>query len=251
MSSYAYDTSHDAACFTPGREGRAIDHIIIHHWDDPANHPTYEGTISWFENPTSQVSAHYVVEAGRVACLVNEPDTAWHAGTWDMNLRSIGIECNPRCSDEDKATVAELVSELLSRYPGAVILGHKDVVPTDCPGNYYAPKDTLAPWLNPAKPAASPAAPSESVDELAHKVINGEFGNGEARRAALGSLYDAVQARVNEILSGSAPAPAPKPDIDAMARAVINGEYGNGQERKDRLGSLYDAVQARVNEMLS
>ena len=47
----------------------------------------------------------------------------------------------------------------------------------------------------------TPAAPSGTVAELARRVIAGEFGNGDARRAALGSLYDAVQARVNEILS--------------------------------------------------
>ena len=37
-------------------------------------------------------------------------------------------------------------------------------------------------------------APSGDVSELAEKVIAGEFGNGDARRAALGSRYDEVQA---------------------------------------------------------
>lgn len=35
---------------------------------------------------------------------------------------------------------------------------------------------------------------------LAQAVIRGDYGNGEERRLRLGSLYDAVQARVNEIL---------------------------------------------------
>ena len=39
------------------------------------------------------------------------------------------------------------------------------------------------------------------VDALARAVIRGEYGNGEARRDALGDAYDAVQARVNELLS--------------------------------------------------
>lgn len=40
----------------------------------------------------------------------------------------------------------------------------------------------------------------KSVDELAREVIAGKYGNGDARKQALGSRYDEVQARVNEIL---------------------------------------------------
>ena len=45
-------------------------------------------------------------------------------------------------------------------------------------------------------------APSGDVSELAERVIAGEFGNGDARKAALGSRYDEVQAEVNRILLG-------------------------------------------------
>ena len=89
-------------------------------------------------------------------------------------------------------------------------------------------------------------APSGDVSELAERVIAGEFGNGDARRAALGSRYDEVQAEVNRILLGGGSGI----DVDAMARRVIAGEFGNGDERKRRLGSNYDAVQRRVNEIL-
>lgn len=49
---------------------------------------------------------------------------------------------------------------------------------------------------------STPTNPIEtkSVDELAQEVIAGKYGNGEDRRNALGSRYDEVQARVNEIL---------------------------------------------------
>lgn len=40
----------------------------------------------------------------------------------------------------------------------------------------------------------------KSVDELAREVIDGKYGNGNARKQALGSRYDEVQARVNKIL---------------------------------------------------
>lgn len=82
----------------------------------------------------------------------------------------------------------------------------------------------------------------ESTAELAQRVINGEFGNGEARRTALGSRYDEVQAEVNRILGAV--------DIDDLARRTINGEFGNGEARRKALGSNYDAVQKRVNQML-
>lgn len=91
-------------------------------------------------------------------------------------------------------------------------------------------------------------APSGDVSELAARVIAGDFGNGDARRAALGSRYDEVQAEVNRILSGGTSGGSC--DVDALARRIIAGEFGNGDERKRRLGSKYSAVQNRVNEIL-
>lgn len=97
---------------------------------------------------------------------------------------------------------------------------------------------------------AQPAAPD--IDALARAVIRGDYGNGGARRAALGANYDAVQAHVNEILgAGGSGGTSGGADVDTLARAVIRGDYGNGAERRRRLGGLYDAVQARVNEILS
>ena len=89
-----------------------------------------------------------------------------------------------------------------------------------------------------------------SVDELAQAVINGEFGDGDSRRTALGDQYEAVQARVNEILGGG-PSPSVSADIDQLAQDVIDGKYGNGDDRRNALGANYDAVQARVNELLN
>ena len=98
---------------------------------------------------------------------------------------------------------------------------------------------------------ATQAPAADDVDELACRVIAGEFGNGAARKAALGDRYAEVQVRVNEMLgAGGFDGGSGEADIDALARAVIRGEYGNGEERRSRLGSLYDAVQARVNEIL-
>lgn len=96
---------------------------------------------------------------------------------------------------------------------------------------------------------------SKSIDTLAREVIAGNWGNGQDRVNRLTSAgynYDAVQDRVNEILSGNASKPAGK-SIDTLAREVIRGDWGNGQDRKNRLeraGYDYTAVQRRVNELL-
>ena len=59
-----------------------------------------------------------------------------------------------------------------------------------------APKP--APETKPA-PKPAPAAPQGSLDEKAMQVIRGEYGNGATRKQALGSEYDAIQQRVNEM----------------------------------------------------
>jgi hypothetical protein len=65
-----------------------INKIVIH-----VAEGSYSGTISWFENCAAGSSAHYVVSRkGRVAQCVRDEDIAWHAGWWDTNTHSIGIE---------------------------------------------------------------------------------------------------------------------------------------------------------------
>ena len=94
---------------------------------------------------------------------------------------------------------------------------------------------------DPSIPAPSPA-PEASIDELAQRVINGEFGNGEERKKALGDKYDAVQQRVNKILNYQSV------DYYDLALRVLCGEFGEGDERRRRLGNNYNRVQSIVNQ---
>lgn len=96
---------------------------------------------------------------------------------------------------------------------------------------------------------------SKSIDTIAREVISGNWGNGSDRVNRLRAAeydYDAVQSRVNEILSGTNSKPIGK-SIDEVAREVIRGDWGNGQDRVNRLraaGYDYNVVQKRVNELL-
>ena len=300
---------------TRGRS-RAIDRIVVHFTATLAsarNNATY-----FARNEGQGASAHYFVDdiAPEIYQSVAEGDTAWHAGDWQMNCRAIGIEVVSAGEDFSATEVEKLgwlVKKLMAKYGigASGVIRHYDVTGKLCPAPYVAASKWAA--LKAAitggvvSGGTTPAAPDGTVAELARRVIAGEFGNGDARRAALGSRYDEVQAEVNRILAGDSGAPTAQApaaddvddlarrviagefgngaarkaalgdryaevqarvnemlgaggssggssngaDIDALARAVIRGDYGNGAERKRRLGSLYDAVQARVNEMLS
>lgn len=137
---YEYLTNYNANAYMIGRMSNgvqySVDKIIIHHWG--AEGQTFEGVCAWFGSPSCQTSAHYVVEGGRVACLVNLSDTAYHAGDWGANLTSIGIEARPEMSDADLETVCELVAYLYKVYGELPIYGHKDFSSTACPGKYYS-----------------------------------------------------------------------------------------------------------------
>lgn len=80
----------------------------------------------------------------------------------------------------------------------------------------------------------------------AREVINGKYGNGEARVAALKKAgYDpaTVQNLVNSLLK-----------YEGVAKDVINGKYGNGDARIVALRKAgFDpaAVQNLVNNMLA
>ncbi|OKI49599.1 N-acetylmuramoyl-L-alanine amidase [Micromonospora sp. CB01531] len=66
-----------------------INYVVIH-----VTQGSYAGSISWFQNPSAKVSAHYTFRSsdGAVTQSVREKDIAWHAGNWTYNTQSIGIE---------------------------------------------------------------------------------------------------------------------------------------------------------------
>lgn len=85
--------------FRSGRNGKKIIAIVDH-----ITAGAFPGCLTWLCNPRAQASAHYLVnQAGEVYQLVQDRDTAWHAGivarpNWSLydgsnpNRYTLGIE---------------------------------------------------------------------------------------------------------------------------------------------------------------
>lgn len=262
--SYELITQYDSPNYTVGRQGCSIKRIVIHHWG--AEGQSFMGVVNWLCRNGGGSSAHYVLEANKVACIVAPENTAWHAGNWDANLESIGIECRPEMTDGDLYTLAELIHDLWDAYGYLPLCGHKDIVSTYCPGKYYPKLSYIETQAKNFSASALPAPPvvpsiatsSKSVDELAKEVLQGLWGNGEAREQALidaGYDYNAVQNAVNERVYGSTyhPTPTPTYSVSDIAYEVIRGDWGVGSDRVARLtdaGYDYNEVQSEVNRIL-
>lgn len=140
----AADPSNYTASSRPS--SYAIDRVIIHTMQG-----YYAGTISWFQNPSANVSAHYCLRSsdGDITQMVRHKDIAWHAGNWTWNTRSIGLEHEGFVSNPAWYTTAmynasaALTRHICDTYGLAknrtTIVGHNEVpgaTHTD-PGQYW------------------------------------------------------------------------------------------------------------------
>ena len=254
--------------FTPGRAG-TINKIVLHH---NAGNLTIQGCYNVWQD--REASAHYQVQSdGRIGQLVWDKDTAWHAGDFNANATSIGIEhadCQTRPWMISAACLengAHLVAALCKYYKLGRPTWMKNVFPhshfsaTECPASIAGSQNAAymkraQEWYDammkgssapkpskPSKPAPKPAkkpAKKKDINTIAQEVIKGAWGNGDDRRRRLeaaGYNYAAVQNAVNAKLGAkpNTPTRRPGPSLDDVARAVIRGDYGNGEERRRRL----------------
>jgi N-acetyl-anhydromuramyl-L-alanine amidase AmpD len=127
---------------TPGGQTATmnIKYIIIHDTEG-----SYSSAISTFQDPASQVSAHYVTRStdGAVTEMVRPHDVSWGAGDWYVNMHAINIE-NEGFAAQGRTWYTQAMYQAdaaLVRYLAATygipldrqhILGHEDVPgPTD------------------------------------------------------------------------------------------------------------------------
>ncbi|MFH8710841.1 N-acetylmuramoyl-L-alanine amidase [Streptomyces zaomyceticus] len=114
-----------------------IDRVVIH-----VVQGSYATALKVFKDPGHGAAAHYVVRKdGHVAQMIRELDVAFHAGSRDMNERSIGIEHEgfvDRPQDFTAAMYAgsaRLTADICARYGIPVdrehVIGHVEVEGTD------------------------------------------------------------------------------------------------------------------------
>ncbi|MFF9014630.1 N-acetylmuramoyl-L-alanine amidase [Streptomyces sp. NPDC014870] len=114
-----------------------IDRVVIH-----VVQGSYATALKVFKNPGHGAATHYVVRKdGHVAQMIRELDVAFHAGSRDMNERSVGIEHEGfvhRPQDFTPAmyaSSARLTAGICARYGIPVdrehIIGHVEVPGTD------------------------------------------------------------------------------------------------------------------------
>ena len=172
----------------------------------------------------------------------------YRAGVY-ANVNWLKNELNPSNFDKDISVwVAQYYKEC--QYEGKYDIwqyasnGKVSGISGNCDMNYLYNTDIII------ESGSTDDSDKKSIDELAQEVIDGKWGDGEDRKNRLekaGYNYDAVQDRVNEILS------KPKKSITEVAKDLIDGKYGNGETRKKKLeaeGYNYDEVQAKVNQLL-
>lgn len=165
--------------------------------------------------------------------------------------RQLGVSGGSSSSSSNKKSVSQVAKEVIA---GSWGNGDTRKKKLEAAGyNYSEVQAEVNRQLGVSSGSSSSSTSSSSIDKLAQDVIAGKYGTGEARKKALGSNYNAVQKRVNQILAGSGSSTSSKKSIDTIAREVIAGKWGNGNTRKQKLeaaGYNYNAVQSRVNQLL-
>lgn len=95
---------------------KKIDLVVIH-WFGTG---TLKSADARFQNPNSAVSAHYGISGNTIFQWVKEERVAYHAGNYEVNQRSIGIEHDATqdhpATEETYKTSAALISRICERY---------------------------------------------------------------------------------------------------------------------------------------
>jgi hypothetical protein len=182
---------------------RTIDGIVIHHWGSLGQ--KHDDVVKFFVSGPGTTSAHFVVSAGRIDCLVSPLDAAWHSGNAAGNATTIGIECRPEATDADYATVAELVSFLRSQYGALPLTPHRQWNATACPGVWdlakidrLAGSAAIAPQSTPTKEDTLSAAEVKQINDYTAALLLNGYNTGGKKQPALRDILIENQRRITE-----------------------------------------------------
>lgn len=247
--SYQYITDRDSPNCNPGRPGGTPTHIVIHWWGLPEWGQTFQNVIDFLCRPEGNSSAHYVAEAGRVACIVSPDDRAWHAP--GGNMRGIGIECNPRMSEGDIATVAELIRDIRAVYGDLPLHPHSDFVSTQCPGVWrdnlgMGELDRRARGIrpNPTSPPA-PHNPSNNTEEDENMSKNACVYYTDSNKTSRYLLHNPGSGWYHEFGGGTGQGPMSGDYVNPIAAAYGTGSFASVTE------SHYRVIKAACERLLA
>jgi N-acetyl-anhydromuramyl-L-alanine amidase AmpD len=122
-------TSCNNKC-TIGRAGNSVEYVVIHDTEGG-----WDASVSTLQNDPGKSVQYIVGTDGKVAQFVTEETTAWHAGNFYYNQRSVGIEhvgyASKPYTEAEYAASAKLVSYLTKKYGVAAdrshIIGHQQI----------------------------------------------------------------------------------------------------------------------------
>lgn len=162
--------------------------IVIHYTATDAS--AYNNAIYFSRGGNWKSSAHYFIDGkGIIYQSVPESRGAWHAGNYQCNTHSIGIETVSAGQDFTSAEIDELawlVQKLMGEYgiDENHVIRHYDVVDYFS-GNTFDPhKNCPAPYVNNSKWQELKATitgddymTDEQIDKLARKISEYAYGN--------------------------------------------------------------------------
>ncbi len=178
---------------------RQVQYVVIH-----TVQGSWAGALSWFQNDSSQVSAHFTIaKDGRLGQSLTEDKVGWHAGNSTYNRLSIGIEHEGYVSDPNNYTdtmlkkSAWLTRYLCDKYGIPIdrqhIIGHVEV-----PGATHTDPGKYFPWSyyiqlvqnagnGPGTPPPPPPPPAGSV-----RAVEVATGSLNVRTSAGGTILGQV-----------------------------------------------------------
>lgn len=199
MGSIPVELKYTGANYTAGR-GDTVTSVVVHWWGDPAVYRApnaHDGVVTWFctkrENGGS--SAHTVASYLKRTQVVRTKDTAHHAGNWQVNQGSLGLELMPidaRTPPEQALGTfragAEQIAVWLADYGGPLeIIGHQEVSSTSCPGVYMrllpaltAYAESLVPYVQSNGMIGHTAPEYEGTLFMRNPAVGNAQGRGKA-----------------------------------------------------------------------
>lgn len=186
--------------------------VVVH---NTANDASAQNEVAYMIRNNNKVSYHYAVDDKEIVQGIPENRNAWHAGDGSKgngNRKGIAIEICYSKSGGDKfiqaeKNAAEFIASILKEKGWGIdkVKKHQDFAKKNCP--HRTLEMGWDRFLNMVQGHLN-VAQTNSVEQLAQEVIAGKHGTGQARKNALGSLYNAVQSLVNQLLNGKKAEPS-------------------------------------------